>query len=532
MSDQHDHLLTETIARHFPTARVDKNQIDLGFGGLSIGCRVDSCAEARGFKAASLFFQLRGGGLGDAPIFASISGYAESDEGAIVAGGCNWACSFGPVLRAALAGEADTKVDRFDVTMDGQSYRLFVDRLDRTFSSNDGDPTAEHARVVRARLGGWPWLSRPMVSSGLLPLLPVKRSTILSVFVGSLPDGLTVEVKVNGVDWPGMAAALPDASNDPSGVVTLLRELAVLVPVGPPAPLQRDAVQRTLIGLQREMGGTTRAGQRWRGWRQHNGVLGAPLSAGELADLESNVGPLPPDYRQFLADVAASGAGPGYGLLAPTGEAQRRLAGGVLSFVDGASPARELEGVLALAHAGCGIVWYLALRGPHAGEVWCDARSSDGKVHRVAGSFTDWYRQWLDASVEDRFPWTAWDWTSCATASVVSQLLEQVEKEDGRKPRGGGRLAGMVGPGKLKLLSGGGRCFASGASLDPCGGCVHLATYWGLNEDIFPAGAAPLQGSEPDPLPASPAPSRGGWFTKWLGRFTKGLGRRRKGRVD
>src|SRR6185295_13061790 len=123
-----------------------------------------------------------------------------------------------------------------------------------------------------------------------------------------------------------------------------------------------------------------------------------------VADIETTVGALPPDYRRFLIEVAAAGAGPGYGLLAPTGEAQQRLAEGTFSFRDGASPTDGPAGVLALAHAGCGVMWFLVLGGPHRGEVWCDARSSDGKVRRVAGSFTEWYRDWLGSAVDQRGP--------------------------------------------------------------------------------------------------------------------------------
>jgi len=233
------------------------------------------------------------------------------------------------------------------------------------------------------------------------------------------------------------------------------------------------------------------------------------------------VGVLPPDHRQFLMNVAASGAGPGYGLLPPAGEAQRRLAQGTFSFVDGASPSGGPEGVLALAHAGCGIVWYLVLRGPHAGEVWCDARSSDGKVRRVAGSFSDWYREWLASCVADRTPWAAWDWKSCATASVISQLLDKVAKEDSEKPLAAGRLAGRVGPGKLKLSSGGCCCFAAGQPLDPCAGCVYLATYWGLSEDVFPSGVPPLQGRAEHPSPVLPEPPRSGRLASWFRRLKR-----------
>src|SRR5262245_35551588 len=129
MSDEQDELLTETIARHFPEARIDKNDIDLGFGGLSIQCRVNAAGQNGTIRTASLFFQLRGGALGDAPVFASVSGYGDTEQEAIIAGGCNWACSFGPVLRAGLAGETNAEAERFDVTVNGQDLQLFVSGL-------------------------------------------------------------------------------------------------------------------------------------------------------------------------------------------------------------------------------------------------------------------------------------------------------------------------------------------------------------------------------------------------------------------
>ena len=57
MSGEEDELLTETVARHFPEARVDKNEIDVGFG-LSIGCRVTGVGELGALKTANLLFQL------------------------------------------------------------------------------------------------------------------------------------------------------------------------------------------------------------------------------------------------------------------------------------------------------------------------------------------------------------------------------------------------------------------------------------------------------------------------------------------
>src|SRR5262245_52004495 len=99
-----DVLLTETIARHFPDARIVDGEIELGFAELRMRCWVNRIHSVGTYKSASLFFNLSGGALGPSPIFASISGYDESPERAIIVGGCNWACSFGPVLQAGLAG--------------------------------------------------------------------------------------------------------------------------------------------------------------------------------------------------------------------------------------------------------------------------------------------------------------------------------------------------------------------------------------------------------------------------------------------
>jgi hypothetical protein len=518
MSSEQDALLTETIARHFPEARIDGGKIELGFAELTMECWVNSVKPLGQFSTASLFFNLRGGALGRGPVFASMSGYGDSEQEAIIGGGCNWACTFGPVLRTGLAGESHADVEAFEVMLDGQSYRLFIDGLDRAlFSGQGGGDASERTRVARARLGGWPWLTRRIVDSGRLPLLPAGRPTILSVFVGGRADDRIVEVKVNGADWPGMDEIFAEEGGDPPGVMTMLRELAVLVPIGDTAPLARVAVARTLAGLERPQGDHRRASVSWAGWRRHAGALAAPLSAAALAQLEASVGPLPPDYRQFVAEVAAAGAGPGYGLLSPLGEAQARLARGTFAFADETAPEDGPDGVLALAHAGCGVMWFLVLGGAHAGEIWCDARSSDGNVRRVARSFTAWYRDWLRCAVEERAPWSAWDAKCCSTASVLSKFLDSVTKDDPPGTPSAGRLTGKVAPGKLSLFSGGSRWFAPKARLDPCEPCAAAAAHFGLGGEVFAPGVAPLAGTDDAPAPAEP---EGGRLTRWLRRLT------------
>lgn len=528
MSKDEDAMLTETIARHFPDARVDGTDIDLGFAGLSMRCWVKEVKEIGPHVTASLFFNLCGGALGGAPVFASISGYGESPVEAVVGGGCNWACAFGPVLRAGLAGEQHESVETFDVALDGQPFRLFVDGMDRAVFFGSAGDVHERTRRTRARLGGWPWLARVVVDSGRLPLLRPEGPTILSVFVASAQDGLTVEVKVNGVDWPGMEGAFADVGPEPPGAIAMLRELAVLVPAGAPASLTRTAVSRTLVGLDKESGdGDPRGAVSWPGWRRHGGILAPPLAGDAVAALEAAVGPLPSDYRHFITEIGSAGAGPGYGLLSPIGSRQLALAAGELSWHEGPVPTDGPRGVLALAHAGCAIMWFLVLRGPSAGEVWCDARASSGGVRRAAASFSAWYRDWLVSAVDDRSPWTSWDGRACATADVLSRALES----EGQATHGTERpsLAGTVNAGGLSIASGGDRCFAAGAALDPCEVCVAVAAGLGLGQEVFAPGVAALEGHDDDDAGDGPAATRaalpparspGSRVGRWLRRLT------------
>ena len=99
---EHDTMLTETIARRFDDAQISEDGIDLGVADLHISCWVDGVREIGDSRSASLFFQLWGGKLGETPIVTSMSGYGDSVEEAIITGGCNWGCTFGPVLVAAL----------------------------------------------------------------------------------------------------------------------------------------------------------------------------------------------------------------------------------------------------------------------------------------------------------------------------------------------------------------------------------------------------------------------------------------------
>lgn len=501
----HDTLFRDTVARHFPDARLDDDEIELGFGALRIRCRVDGIHELGGMQSASLFFQLRGGRLGDAPMFVSVSGYGDSAEAAIITGACNWTCTYGPLLRLALADEDQPEVGRFDAEVEGQPVRVFVDGLHRaaTFDADAGDAT-DRIPPALARLAPDRWLTKAVIESGRLPMIAGDRPTLLSVFVGELPNGRTVEVKVDGHDWVGMDAVFAAAAPEPAGGMTLLRELAVVVPTGAVPPLSRAAIERTLAGLSE--GDPARDAVGWPGWDHHGGKLDAPLGTNLVAALEARFGTLPADYRAFLTTVAAAGAGPGYGLLAPLGESQAALASGRFTWDDDSEPTTSARGVLALAHGGCGVMWLLVIEGDHRGEVWVDARSSDGKVRRVASSFSAWYRDWLAAAARDIDPRGAWDSSCCATTAVVMKMLDALRVEGVPETAQPAELAKQLAPGAIALASGGGDYFAAKAALDPCHGCVRLASHFGWGANLFRPGEPPFT-------------DKRGWFAKLAGRL-------------
>lgn len=488
MTDDLDRLLVETTANHFPGARIDGTTIDLGFAGLRMDCQVSAVRPLGRFSSASLFYFLSGGALGDEPVFASISGYEETPEHAVVVGACNWACSFGPVLRAALAGEEQPEVARFTAEIHGQRFRLFVDCLDRVMSFGDPEPDLTRTKAARARLGATPWLCGVIAGSGRLPLLPPDRPSLLSVFVGERPDGRIVEVKVHGVDWPAAHDAIAGDS-EPAGAMTLLRELAVAVPVWQPGPLARGALEATLAGLMIPLEHGPRTAVDWRGWRAHGGALAAPLTGDQLARLEQAAGPLPDDVRHFFSEVAGQGAGPGYGLLPPSAA----LAAGSFDWRDGEEPEGPPAGVLPLAHAGCGVVWLLVLGGPHRGEVWLDAGGSDRIARRVAGSFDAWYRMWLDAAVRDAGPWTQWDGDACATPNVLSQVLDEIEADGASPDEAIAALADRIGAGAICVTTAGSPYFPAGAVIDPCHACAATAARVGVEDGAFQDGVAPLR---------------------------------------
>jgi hypothetical protein len=244
----------------------------------------------------------------------------------------------------------------------------------------------------------------------------------------------------------------------------------------------------------------------WAGWAHHAGVIAAPLSEDRIRDVEAKIGELPSDYRDFLSLVGEFGAGPGYGLLSPVNGARYPVGGGNFTWTDGEEPKQPARAVLPLAHAGCGVVWLLVLSGAHRGEIWVDARSSDGKARRVASSFSAWYRDWLASAVRDAVPWLQWDAAYCATANVLSQIIEQVERDGVSRDSIPAELARRLRPGSMALASGGSEFFTAKTPLNPCHGCVAIAARFGLTSSLFQAGRESSLGPDAEKDSASRKP--------------------------
>ncbi|MGE0790047.1 MAG: SMI1/KNR4 family protein [Sandaracinaceae bacterium] len=467
-------MLAFAIARHVSGATADREVVELNVGDIQIACRLNATRDLGDQVLASLFFELFGGPLGDTPIFASAVGYGATAKEALVSGACWWARACVPVLAASVSEEPADGVERVELTLDGRDYSLFISGFDRTAAGQE--IPGERAR---AHLGAEPWLTERVIASGTLPLITNDRSTVLSVFCAEQPPRRTFEVKVNGTDWAPSAHLYDDVPLADARDRALLRELAVLVPRSPSPPLTRSSVERTLRGAARTE--VWRGMTRWRGWSAHAGLLGEQASGSEVTRLRSEIGELPDDYEAFLTDVAASGAGPGYGLISPFHPEQRRLAEGRFEWENGCEPARPPRGVLALAHAGCGVMWLLVLEGTRRGEVWVDAMGSDNLARRVAPSFDAWYRAWLDALVRDLEMFTQWDGRGCAPAATLSQRIDEGEGWEPRPSREGSIATVNVGDVYFDHLD----------PVDPCQSCTTLAASAGRRESEFIAGRPP-----------------------------------------
>lgn len=391
-------LLAETIANHFPGARVVTNEddeytVELGEGLPSITCEIKELRDEAPF-AAFIQLVIQGGRLGTPGALVTASGYGDQPLAAIVTAGCNWACAFGPVLltgidRPDLITTEDPDVEQFETTVGGRRYRVAVSHLDRAINTG-----AEAAAEWRQRLGGPSALTRRVLASGTIPHSRSGDVLPLGCFAGIGPSPLS-EVKFGASDWEAGCRHLEGLGTIEDSYV-MLREWALLTPVEAPPALTRQSLQATLDLLRGQLHNPfSEAG--WHGGRAHGMRLGDPGRVDGVT--------LPRDLAWFVDQIAASGAGPGYGLDLHPAE----------------------DGWLQLATAGCGDDWGLKLED---GTVWLDSRGSDGELRQVAPSFSAWYEAWLDNAVRGGGPFGGVPYLSHAAINALAQVVEDESVED------------------------------------------------------------------------------------------------------
>jgi hypothetical protein len=217
-------LLVTTIARHFPAARITNNVVDLGF--VQLGCRLGALRPLGRMQSAQLLFDVAGGELGGV-IQLSMTGYGPTLAEAIVGGACGWACSFGPVLRAALSHEVVDNVASFAVMQRGTPFRVYVDAFDHVL--HFAPAGCEDTATARERFAAAPWFAFHVLGRGTIEL-SADRPQLLGVFVGEMPDRRIVEVKLDGALQPGFDDLVGGAPPAPASQMVALREVAVIVP--------------------------------------------------------------------------------------------------------------------------------------------------------------------------------------------------------------------------------------------------------------------------------------------------------------
>ena len=455
-------VLATCVAGHYPGSTVDGTTVTLGSTGIRVDCEADEPREMGNLLTVALYMQVSGGPFGPEPSFASISGYGHGGGDAlgqavatVTEGGCMWTCTLLEVLEAAgLIPQRESGEERGEVTqrsawIGGRAYRVWSGAIDRTLSF--GSPSPPDLVAVRSRFGADATMTSAVLATDTLPVQASDSAVLLSTFASTFGDSEpTTEVKVHGGDWPPSWLPLTAVAPGAPGAITLLRELAVAVPVEP-ARWDRNRLALTLAALAQYRTEPNQAAG-WRGWRRHGGQLQAPLTDAQIAAAGINPAGLPADYYRFLTQVGW-GAGPGYGLL---------------------PPALSDRGIV-LAKAGDQVSWYLS---PDGG-VWADTRTfapescfepnhkpSSCCGVRTHASFDAWYADWLDNAVAGLRPWQQWD-GSCASLNMLFGLLEKHDPKDVQ-----GLTIGMSSD-------------EDGHPVQPCHNCQATFARFGLGDDVW-----------------------------------------------
>jgi len=175
------------------------------------------------------------------------------------------------------------------------------------------------------------------------------------------------------------------------------------------------------------------------GANDHDYALAPKLSLREVEAVEEQFGvELPRDYRTFLLEIGAGGAGPAYGIFPLVKVGTWGWDG------EGSNLTRELKtpfphtkawnlsypemsedededaywerrekwddevywnpkqttGAICICHEGCAIRDWLVVTGEERGRIWLDDRASDGGLIPREMTFADWYLKWLSVTTQ------------------------------------------------------------------------------------------------------------------------------------
>ncbi len=193
--------------------------------------------------------------------------------------------------------------------------------------------------------------------------------------------------------------------------------------------------QRVLDGLEflskNDRNQKTLYGFKTYGANKHRFILNRPLPIEEIERFEQRHSiKLPNDYVEFITKIGNGGAGPGNGLH-PLEKWNHDLNSIGQDFLKTPFPHienwnikgdlgekhenveneyfnnRHVTGAIRVSDFGCGINYIMVVSGIKSGTIWVDDRCSDfgiycsvAKETNTAFTFTNWYIDWLEKSID------------------------------------------------------------------------------------------------------------------------------------